>query len=142
MDETAPVLRDTLLIDDLRVFRQRDVPVTVARTSISGIQVLRTAHSAGHRWAQIWLDHDLGDATGANDHIGPVVDWLYQQALAGTPVAVDAIVVHTTNVAGGDSMVRVLHRAGYRVQRLVASDYLDVDERLYTDALRRGEPEH
>lgn len=137
-DRTTPELHDTLLIDDLRVFRESDVPVTIARTSRDGVDILRTAHDAGHQWEQIWLDHDLGDATGTNDVIGPVVDWLCQQALAGATVEVDAIIVHTTNVAGGDAMARSLQRVGYRTVRIRASEYLDVDEGLYAEALRRS----
>ncbi|WP_371415764.1 cyclic-phosphate processing receiver domain-containing protein [Oerskovia sp. KBS0722] len=97
-----PVLGDVLLIDDLRVFRQ-EVSVSVARTSAQGCDLLRDGVAADHRWEQVWLDHDLGDLTGVEDTIGPVVDRLCEQASAGRPVAVGVVVVHTTNAPAGAS---------------------------------------
>lgn len=138
MDETpdlAPqALPAVLLIDDLRVFRQ-DLPHLVARTSQQGLEALRVGRRTQHTWRQIWLDHDLGDATGTCDVIGPVIDWMCHQALSGTPVAVEQILIHTTNVAGGAGMVRALERVGYRTTRVPAKDYLLVDEALYNAAV-------
>ena len=111
---------DVLLIDDLRSFRDATVPATVARTSAAGLDAVRAAQADGHRWAQIWLVHDLG----GEDTIAPVVDWLCATAAAGDPVQVDTVVVHTSNVVGGDMAVRALSRAGYRVVRVNAPDYL------------------
>ncbi|MFF3065949.1 cyclic-phosphate processing receiver domain-containing protein [Oerskovia sp. NPDC057915] len=132
-DAPRPVLGDVLLVDDLRVFRQ-EVSGSVARTSAQGRDLLRYAVAAGHRWEQVWLDHDLGDLTGVEDMIGPVVDWLCEQASAGRPAPVGVVVVHTTNAPAGASMVRVLRAAGYQVVRVVAREHLDVDPVLYEAA--------
>lgn len=126
----VPTLEPILLIDDLRVFLQ-PVDATIVRTSAAGLGVLREADSRGHSWSQIWLDHDLGEATGTVDVIGPVVDFLCRRAAEGRPVDVDEILVHTSNSVGGDTMVRTLARSGYRVLRLAAGPYLRVDWSLF-----------
>lgn len=132
IDPTTPAV---LLVDDLRVFRA-PAPAVVARTSAEGIDALRSAHAARHRWAQIWLDHDLGDATGTRDEIGPLVDWMCARAHAADPVLVDVVLVHTSNGPGGSTMVRCLERAGYRTMRVRAEDYFTIDEALFTTATR------
>jgi hypothetical protein len=126
-------LGDVLLIDDLRSFRQR-VSASVARTSAEGLRLLHVGLAGGHRWEQVWLDHDLGEMTGVEDTIGPVVDWLCERSFAGPPVSVGVVMVHTTNAPAGASMVRALRSAGYQVLRVVAREYLDVDPVLYAAA--------
>jgi hypothetical protein len=115
-------LPDVLLIGDLRDFRDPGVPVTVARTSADGLAALEGALAAGHRWEQVWLDHDLGGA----DTIAPVVDWLCSHAARGEPPVTVQVLVHTSNIVGGDTMVRALKGAGYRTMRVSAPHYLHV----------------
>lgn len=113
-----------LLIDDLRSFRDASVPALVARTSDDGLRALQLAHALGRPWVQVWLDHDLGETPAGPDDVMRIIDWLCEQSATGAPVAVETILVHTSNRVGGDTVVRTLSRAGYRTVRVAASDYL------------------
>ena len=125
-----------LLVDDLRTFT---VPraVTTARTSKDAVAILEQARTAGEAFDEVWLDHDLGDATGTNDTVMPVIDWLCEQAINGEQAPVGTLYVHTSNPVGANTMVRALTRHGYTARRVNATEHLGVDEALHAQALAR-----
>ena len=125
-----------LLVDDLRTFT---VPrsATLARTSASALATLKEIHAARDGFDEVWLDHDLGDATGTNDTSMPVVDWLCEQAVHGQPVPIRVIYIHTSNQVGAQTMLRTLTRYGYTTQRADAASHLRVDDSLHAQALTR-----
>lgn len=97
-----------VLVDDLRSFRDGR-PCLVARTSVDGVELLRSFR--GRLLDELWLDQDLG----GDDTIRPVVAELEEGAFNGEPYDVELVIVHTSNPAGGDMVVRALRRWGYRV---------------------------
>jgi hypothetical protein len=109
-----------LLVDDLRSFREPVEGVDVARTVAEALAAL----ADGGTWDQIWLDHDLGEATGRIEDVMPIVDDLVERALNDKPVAVETIVLHTSNPVGRTNIERALTRAGYRIVHVRADDYL------------------
>ena len=112
-----------LLVDDLRHFRAPRGEV-VARTSEQAIVILTRAHEAGLGWSQVWLDHDLGEATGSSDTVGPVVDWVLDRARDLDRVAVETFYVHTSDEQAGAAVVAKLQGAGYAVRRVPAQPFL------------------
>lgn len=122
-----------LLIDDLRDFRPRVLTdataVTTIRTSPEAVAFFQQHNDA--TFGQVWLDHDLGDVTGVKDSAGPVVDWLCDHARNGHAGTVDRIFVHTSNGVAAQRMTVTLTRAGYRVTRVAAADYLAVNPTLH-----------
>lgn len=127
----------TLLIDDLRVFDPARSTVVVARTSNDALSVLRRAAATGEPWREIWLDHDLGDATGRIDDVMPVIGWMCEQAFNDAPVPVGTVYVHTSNNAAATDMVRTLTKYGYTVRRVNASEHFAIDADLHAQALAR-----
>lgn len=97
-----------VLVDDLRSFRDGR-PCLVARTSVEGVELLRSLRGQG--LCELWLDHDLG----GDDTVRPVVAELEEAAFNGEPYDVGLVIVHTSNPAGGDVVVRALRPWGYRV---------------------------
>ncbi|MFI6055087.1 cyclic-phosphate processing receiver domain-containing protein [Streptomyces violascens] len=99
-----------LAIDDLRPLPRA---TRIARTSGEGVQLLRE-----HRDAfidELWLDHDLGD-----DSIMPVVTLLEEAAFNGRPFDIGAILVHSANPIGAQTVVRSLTYWNYHVRRATA----------------------
>ena len=126
----------TLLVDDLRAF-VTPRPAVIARSSAVAVDVLIANEFLGERFDEVWLDHDLGDATGADDTVMPVVDWLCEQADSGEQPNVGTVYVHTSNRAGADTIVRALERYGYDVKRVPAEAHLRIDGNLHAQALAR-----
>lgn len=129
---TTPTSPSVILVDDLRMFIDSAVPVIITRSSAAGLAILRQRHMTREPLAQLWLDHDLGTASGQEDTTGPVVDWLLQVAAEGSPLEVERILVHTSNGVAASWMVTSLRHAGYVVNRLDAADYLVVDANLHS----------
>ncbi|MFD7335412.1 hypothetical protein ACFV98_05335 [Streptomyces violascens] len=61
------------------------------------------------------LDHDLGD-----DSIMPVVTLPEEAAFNGRPFDIGAILVHSANPIGGETVVRSLTYWNYRIRRATA----------------------
>lgn len=114
-------MRNILLIDDLRRFREthKDAQVAIARNSKTGLEMLAN----DVEWDEIWLDHDLGDKTGEIDSIMPVIDYMSERSVYENPVKVNTVFVHTSNPAGAKSMMSALDRYGYRAVRVIPEKY-------------------
>lgn len=113
-----------LLVDDLRDFRAELTPddLTVVRTPGAALEVLQ------RRWGQIWLDHDLGlDSEGTELNITPVVSRMCELAYAGTPIEVEAVLIHTSNPPGAQMIQKSLERYGYRTIRVSAPEFFRVN---------------
>ena len=100
----------TILVDDARGFRD-ERPALVARSSQEALRLLDELGS--RRIDHLWLDHDLV----GEDTIGPVVDLMIQLAMAGSPLDVGRVHIHTANVGAGHWMAVELRAAGYAVAR-------------------------
>ncbi|PRY18939.1 cyclic-phosphate processing receiver domain-containing protein [Pseudosporangium ferrugineum] len=98
-----------VLVDDLRSFVDGR-PAAVARTSSAGVELL--ARHRGHRFDELWLDHDLGGA----DTIWPVVEFLERAAFEGRPFDVGVVIIHSANPAGAAKMAQALRRWNYPVR--------------------------
>ncbi|QWC84580.1 hypothetical protein KLP28_13535 [Nocardioidaceae bacterium] len=109
------------MVDDLRTFRD-ERPHIRCKTSAEALPVLARLRETGDSF-ELWLDHDLGEVGGRIDSIGPVIDELARAASDDEMYDLDAV-VHTSNPAGADMMVRVLRRWGYPVTRVYAGDHL------------------
>ncbi|MET8701984.1 cyclic-phosphate processing receiver domain-containing protein [Kitasatospora sp. NPDC004723] len=107
----ASPTRVILGIDDLRPLPRA---TRIARTSHEGIRLLEE-----HRNCvidELWLDHDLG----GDDTIMPVVTLLEEAAFNGQPFRIGAVLVHSANPIGAETVVRSLTRWNYRVRRAMA----------------------
>lgn len=109
-----------LLVDDLRSFREPVEGTVVTRTVAEALAAL----AGGEHWDQIWLDHDLGEATGRIEDVMPIVDHLVERALNDDLVIVGTVVLHTPNPVGRANIERAPTRAGYRAVHERADDYL------------------
>lgn len=107
-------MRHALVVDDLRMLRERDdVELVYARDSSTALRLLREGE-----WDELWFDHDLG----GDDTTMPVVLELEAAAHgAAEPVSVGTVYVHTDNVVGGDRIVAALQRH-YPVRRVPARE--------------------
>lgn len=107
-------MRRALVVDDLRLLRERDgVELVYARNSTTALQLLRE-----EGWDELWLDHDLG---GDDTTMAVVLELEAAAHGAAEPVSVGAVYVHTDNVVGGDRIVAALQRH-YPVRRVPARD--------------------
>lgn len=120
-------MKRILLVDDLRIFREPDesAHLYIARTSEQALTILQREVEP---WDEIWLDHDLGDATGEIDDVMRVVDYLSERAFNDEPVVVGVVYVHTSNPSGRANMLRALTRFGYHAQPLAAETHFYVPE--------------
>ncbi|MFJ8578375.1 cyclic-phosphate processing receiver domain-containing protein [Micromonospora sp. NPDC093277] len=107
MDGSKP--QRIVLIDDLRSFVDGRC-AEVARSSAAGVALLERHRD--ERLAELWLDHDLGEA----DTIWPVVEVLERAAFEGRPFDIGVVHVHSANPAGAGRMAQVLQRWGYQVR--------------------------
>lgn len=117
----------TLLIDDLRSFRDECTPkegLVIARNSADALAYLET-HPDEH-YSAIWFDHDLGEVDGKDDSTMPALDYLAFRAFTGDPVNVDTVYVHTSNPVGRKQILASLERYGYRGIKVQAEHYFIV----------------
>lgn len=114
----------TLLVDDLRDFKNPPAGLVVARTSKAGVIVLKSQK----HWHELWLDHDLGLVDGELDTVWPVVDYLSEAAFLGYDLTVDKIYVHSSNPVGARQMLTTLSRYGYRTEAVSAARFFTVLE--------------
>ena len=99
----------TVLVDDVRSFRDGR-PARVARSSAAALDLLGSL--AGSRIDDLWLDHDLV----GRDTIQPVVQWMVQQAEAGSPVRTGMVHIHASRFEAAHEMRTALAAAGYPVR--------------------------
>lgn len=105
----------TVLIDDTRDFKDHR-PALVARTSSDALTLLASLNE--QRIDELWLDYDLiGDDTAQ-----PVVDHLVACAVAGQPIDVARINVHSSNIIDGHRICAELDTAGYLARRSFAAN--------------------
>jgi hypothetical protein len=114
----------TIVIDDLRFFRDRTRPATMLKNSKLALAYLEE-HKDEH-FDELWLDHDLGEVNGHIDTIMVVVDYLAERAFNGNPFNVDLILVHTSNPVGAKQILATLGNYGYTVKREIPEKYFIV----------------
>lgn len=106
----------SLLIDDLRVFRDQFTPedLDVARTSSEAIKLLDI-----NQYDNIFWDHDLG----GDDTSMTVASWLLQKGVSGDRYAVETCYIHTANPVGAINLKNTLESRflNYKCVRLDAS---------------------
>lgn len=112
-------MNGVLLVDDLRSCRDHRDAV-VARTAGAALDELRRSR----QWDELWLDHDLGHATGVVETALPIVDYLCEAAFKGQPVVVGTLFVHTANPVGRATILRSLTAFGYAPVVVDATAYL------------------
>ena len=112
----------TLLVDDLRDFKNPPAGLVVTRTSKAGVIALKSQK----HWHELWLDHDLGLVDGEPDTVWPVVDYLSEAAFLGYELTVDKIYVHSSNPVGARQMLTTLSRCGYRTKAVPAARFFTV----------------
>jgi len=73
-------MKKILVVDDLRLFGDKfnDMEIVYAVNSKEAIEELNKNYS---NFSEIFLDHDLGMVDGKADDIGPVINWLEEQAV-------------------------------------------------------------
>lgn len=79
-----------------------------ARTSAAGVRLLQGLFDLGVTVDELWLDHDLGEETGALDDVRPVLDLVLERLVWGDPMTVRSVVVHTSNPVGAQMLVTAL----------------------------------
>lgn len=89
----------TLLIDDLRNFRDDPPNVVIARTSEEAIDLL-----SSQIFDDVWWDHDLGE----DDTTQKVADWLLYQAITSHKIKIDTCFIHTSNPVGAVNLKTTL----------------------------------
>jgi hypothetical protein len=99
-----------VLVDDVRSFRDGRA-CRIARSAEAALQLL--AEMRDCPIDELWLDYDLGGDTT----VLPVVQHLVDAALAGQPIRVGRVRVHSSNSSGAHQIVALLRRAGYPVER-------------------------
>lgn len=99
-----------VVIDDERV--PDDVPAGVTlelyRTLAEGTAALKAYHRHHTRVDELWLDHDLGENDEGWDTIMPLVNWMEEIAVAGDPLRVGFVFVHTSSPPGAMNMLAAL----------------------------------
>lgn len=107
-----------LIIDDLRIL---NLPgdVWYARDVDSALKVLGQKDS----WEELWLDHDLGDKTGKEENIWPVIAAI-EQRMAYRPFYFGQIFVISSNPVGAQHIKLTLDHLGYSTTILDAKPYL------------------
>lgn len=90
-----------LLIDDLRVFKERAKPddLDIARNSKDAIEFLQDTY-----YDVVYWDHDLG----GEDTTLEASDWLLKSAIEGNRVDIGLCVIHTSNPAGAVHLTNTL----------------------------------
>lgn len=124
-------MRNILLIDDLRIFRENpeNGKVYTARTSAEAIKLL-TQHP-DMNWDEIWFDHDLGLVEQKEDTTLPVADHMAERAFFENPVNVKTVIIHTSNPVGARILTTTMERYGYQTKRVQAEHFFTIDEALY-----------
>lgn len=107
-----------LVIDDLRIL---NLPgdVQYARTVDDALAALAEKGS----WEELWLDHDLGDKTGKEETIWPVIAEI-EQRMAYRPFYFGQIFIISSNPVGSQHMKLTLDHLGYSTTILDPKPYL------------------
>jgi hypothetical protein len=106
-----------VLIDDERTWATDGECCLVARTQYGGLKLLREL--VGVQINGLYLDFELGrNADGSLGTTLPIADRLCELAAEGAPALITTIFVHSANESAARSLIRLLQRAGYSVQRL------------------------
>lgn len=114
-----------VLVDDERIFK---AAITTAdylllKTQTEALQWLNTVDE-NSVIDQLWLDHDLGEENGIPVDVMPIVNELERRYFEGVCPRIEQIVVHTSNLVGGNDIIRALERH-FNVRRVYAGDYLE-----------------
>lgn len=105
-------------MDDQRRFvKPINAPITYARSSSDAIALLEKNKKRGY--AQVWLDHDLGE----EDDIRPVVTWLVENR-----VPIGQVYVQSMNPVGVDHIIKSLEPF-YRIMK-VNTPFLRIPDEL------------
>lgn len=107
-------MKNILLIDDLRDFRDPPVGVNlvIVRNSADAIRTLDEMSDLD--WDEIWFDHDLGLLNnGEPDTTMSVVDYIGERSFNLRPVSIGTVFIHTSNPPGRDNIRRAMTSRGY-----------------------------
>jgi hypothetical protein len=120
-----------LFIDDLRTPLEHlsdGNEVIVVRNPADATRVLAEQRDAGASFEAVFWDHDLGmdEETGVEIDTRSIVNWLIEQAVAGTPVDIKVSYVHTANPVAGKWLMESLssyplYHQAYRIDPLEVS---------------------
>lgn len=107
-----------LVIDDLRVLNLGG-DVQYARTVDAALAALDQKGS----WEELWLDHDLGNKTGKEENIWPIIAAI-EQRMDYHPFYFGQIYIISSNPVGVQRMKLALDHLGYSTTILDPKPYL------------------
>jgi len=113
-----------VLFDDNRIFKN-NVDCVILRNNKEAKEWMKTLEK-DQIIDQLWLDHDLGVVNGKIETTIPFVNKLEKLFIKENPLAIKEVIVHTTNIVGGERIMKSL-KPLYKTIRVPASDYLKVD---------------
>lgn len=107
-----------LIIDDLRIL---NLPgdIKYARNVDDALAALGQKDS----WEELWLDHDLGDKTGKEENIWPIIAAI-EHRMAYHPFYFGQIFIISSNSVGAQRMKLALDRMDYSTTILDPKPYL------------------